>query len=71
MNKDTFKVNISFLRQVSSALLPDDSACKIVRDIWWTNQDFSPVDNIPPWFSMIMYHLGMNNRPVGGCSSET
>jgi quinol-cytochrome oxidoreductase complex cytochrome b subunit len=31
----------------------------------------SPVDIVPPWFSMFMYHLGMNNWPVVGRSSET
>jgi hypothetical protein len=30
----------------------------IVIEIWWTNQEFSPVDIIPPWFSMLVYHLG-------------
>jgi hypothetical protein len=24
--------------------------------LWWTNQ-FSPADIIPPWFSMLIYHL--------------
>jgi hypothetical protein len=23
------------------------------------------------WFTMLIYHLGMNNMPVGGRSSET
>jgi hypothetical protein len=26
---------------------------------------------IPPWLSILIYIWGMNNRPVGGCSSET
>jgi hypothetical protein len=26
---------------------------------------------IPPWPFILIYHLGMNNRPVGGRSSET
>jgi hypothetical protein len=30
-----------------------------------------PVDIIPPWFSMLIHHLGINKRPVGGRSSET
>jgi hypothetical protein len=29
-----------------------------------------PADFISPWFSMLVNHLGVNNRPVGGCSSE-
>jgi hypothetical protein len=28
---------------------------------------FCPVNIIPPWLSMLIYHLGL----VGGCSSET
>jgi hypothetical protein len=31
----------------------------------------SPVNIIPPWLTMFIYHQGMNNRPVGGRSSET
>jgi hypothetical protein len=30
-----------------------------------------PVDIMPLWISMLIYHLGMNNRLVGGRSSET
>jgi hypothetical protein len=26
----------------------------IARELWWTNQKFSSVDIIPPWFSMLM-----------------
>jgi hypothetical protein len=32
------------------------TADKIGRELWWTDQDFSPVI-IPPWFSMLIYHL--------------
>jgi hypothetical protein len=42
-------------------LLLDDSAGRIARELWWMNQEFSPLDIIPPWFSMLIY-LGMNNR---------
>jgi nitrate reductase gamma subunit len=31
----------------------------------------SPVNSIPPWLFVLIYHLGMNNRLVGGRSSET
>jgi hypothetical protein len=31
---------------------------------------FSPVDIISSWFSMLVYHLGDENRPFGCCSSE-
>jgi hypothetical protein len=34
------------------------------------HNEFYPVDIILPW-SMLTYHRGMNNRPVGGRSSET
>jgi len=30
-----------------------------------------PVDIIPPWFSVLIYRLEANNRPVGDRSSET
>jgi hypothetical protein len=46
------------------------AAGRIARELWLTNQEFSPVNIIPPWFSMFIYHLGMNIRPIGGCSSE-
>jgi hypothetical protein len=49
------KFIISFAH--SSCLLPDDSAGRIVRDLWWMDQEFSSVDFIPPWFSMLIYHL--------------
>jgi hypothetical protein len=29
----------------------------IIRALWWTNQEFSPVDIIPPWFSVLIDHL--------------
>jgi hypothetical protein len=32
---------------------------------------FSPVNIIPPSLSVLVYRLGMNNRPIGGRSSET
>jgi hypothetical protein len=52
----------------SSCLLLDGSADRISRELWWTNQ-FPLVDIIPPWLSMLIWV--MNNRSVGGCSSET
>jgi hypothetical protein len=33
----------------SSCLLPDDSAGRIYRELWWTNKEFSSVDITPPW----------------------
>jgi hypothetical protein len=32
---------------------------------------FSPVSIIPLWISLLIYHLGLYNRHVGGRSSET
>jgi hypothetical protein len=60
-----------FLHPVPPAFVLDDCAGGFAREFWWTNQEFSPADIIPPWFSMHIYHLGMNNRPAGGHSSET
>jgi hypothetical protein len=34
------------------------AVCRIARGLWWTNQELSPVDIIPPRFSMLIYHLG-------------
>jgi hypothetical protein len=28
------------------------------RELWWINQEFSPVDIILPWFSVLIYHMG-------------
>jgi hypothetical protein len=47
------------------------TAGRIVKELWRTNQEFSPADVIPPWFFVLIYHLGKNNRPVGGRSSDT
>jgi hypothetical protein len=29
------------------------TAGRIVRELWWTNQKFYPVDIISPWFCML------------------
>jgi hypothetical protein len=47
-----------FLHPDPPGLLLDGSAGRIARALWWTNQEFSPVNIIPPWFSMLIYHLG-------------
>jgi hypothetical protein len=31
---------------------------RIARKLCWTNYEFSSVDIIPPWFSVLIYHLG-------------
>jgi hypothetical protein len=43
-------------------------------NLWWTKwhwHRFISEFIIPPWLSIAMYHMGMNNSPVGGRSSET
>jgi hypothetical protein len=41
----------------SSCLLPNDSAGRITRELWWISQVFPSADIIiPAWFSMLMYH---------------
>jgi hypothetical protein len=48
------------------------TAGRIITELWLTNQEFSPVNIIPPQSSMLIYITwGMNNTPVGGHSSET
>jgi hypothetical protein len=53
------------------------SACGICGGESSTGKDilrvclFSPVDIIPPWLSILIYHAGVNNGPLGGRSSET
>jgi hypothetical protein len=31
---------------------------RIATELWWTNPEYTPVDIITPWFSMLIYHLG-------------
>jgi hypothetical protein len=52
--KEPFEVWTKTLREakfiiftpVPPALVQDDSAGMIARELWWTNRDFSPVDII-------------------------
>jgi hypothetical protein len=46
------------------------TAGRNARELWWTNQVVSLVGIIPPWFSMLIITWGMNDKPVGGRSSE-
>jgi hypothetical protein len=56
----------------SSCFLPYDSDGRVARECLWPNQQFSPVNVIRAWFSMIICVIwGMNYRLVGRCSSET
>jgi hypothetical protein len=38
-------------------LLLDGSAGRIARELWWTNEEYYPVDIIPPCFSMLINQL--------------
>jgi hypothetical protein len=59
MNKNTLQGKIHIPFGYSSSLLPDDSAGRITRELWWTNQEISSVNIIiQPQYSTLMYHLG-------------
>jgi hypothetical protein len=58
MNHILCKAKFIIAFTTSPALLQDGSAGRIARDLWWTNYEFSPVDIISTWFSMLIYHLG-------------
>jgi quinol-cytochrome oxidoreductase complex cytochrome b subunit len=45
-------------------LLLEDCAGIISTELWWTNQEFSPVDIIPQWFFMLTYQL-VDERTIG------
>jgi hypothetical protein len=53
----------SFPSPLSPVLLLDASAGRIARELWWTNQEFSPVV-ISPWFSMLIYHLEDDKQSI-------
>jgi hypothetical protein len=57
--------NSSLTSPLPPALLLHDSACRIAREIWWTNHEDSPVDIISRCFPMLTYH----RRPACGRSS--
>jgi hypothetical protein len=57
VNKNTSRLNSHSFAHCS-CLLPEGSAGRIARKFWCINQEFSSVYIIiPPWFSMLMYHL--------------
>jgi hypothetical protein len=59
MNKDTLYGQIHiFLRPVPPALLLVDSSGRVARELWWTKKKHSPVDIIPPRFTMFICHFG-------------
>jgi hypothetical protein len=50
------RTNSSFPSPIPPAFLLNVCG-RISTELWWTNQEFYPVGIIPPWFSMLMYHL--------------
>jgi hypothetical protein len=34
------------------------TAGRIVTELVWTDQEFTPAGIISPWFSIVIYHLG-------------
>jgi hypothetical protein len=52
-------------------LLPVNSAGRIARELWWTNQEFSVSTLFHHGSSCSCITWGMIIRPVGGRSSET
>jgi hypothetical protein len=40
------------------------TAGRIAIELWWTNKELSSVDIIPPWFSMLIYHLGYEQEAL-------
>jgi hypothetical protein len=57
MNKNTSQAKFLFLLPIHPALYLM-TAGRFARELWWTNQEFSSVDIIPPWFSMLIYNVG-------------
>jgi hypothetical protein len=57
MSKILREAEFIILFAPSSYMLPDDSAGGIARERWWTNQEFSYDNIIPPWFSQVICHL--------------
>jgi hypothetical protein len=47
----------SFSSPCHPLLLLDAFVGHIARELWWTNEEFSPVDIIASLFSMLIYHL--------------
>jgi hypothetical protein len=47
-----------FLCQVPTILLLDGSSDRIARVLWWMNQEFSPVNIIPPFLHAHISHRG-------------
>jgi hypothetical protein len=68
--KNPLKFEQKVLNKAKFVVSFASSSCfagRVAREILEKYQEFTPVDVIPPWF----FTWGMNNRPIGGCSSET
>jgi hypothetical protein len=71
MKTDTSLAIFASLRHVPSASLLHDSAIKIAREFWWTNQELSPVPISFRRHSPYSYITrGMNSRLIYGRSSD-
>jgi hypothetical protein len=51
--------------------IPDVSAGRIARELWWTSQEFNPDGIIITMTPRSHITQGTNNRPVGGRGFET
>jgi hypothetical protein len=64
-----------WLRQLVTSLpLQRPGSIHVVDKMHW-DRFFSeffgfPINIIPPWLSILLYHKGKNNRPICGCTSE-
>jgi endo-1,4-beta-D-glucanase Y len=52
------KANFMTSSASSYCFLLDNFVYKIARELWRTNQEFSRVEIIPTWFSILTFHLG-------------
>jgi hypothetical protein len=56
--KILLKAKFIFSSPVTPALLLEDCAGMIARELWWTNQEFFLVDIIPTLYAIFTYHVG-------------
>jgi hypothetical protein len=69
MLKNSASMKEKFRRQNPSFPSPRSSSCAVrwlcrsncQRVFWWTDL-LSPVDIIPPWLSVLIYHLGVEKQ---------
>jgi hypothetical protein len=58
LNKILRRQNLSFPFAKFLPICYYMTAGRTARELWWTNQEFSFVDVIPPCFYMFIYDLG-------------